>query len=205
MTPKKRGRPLGKAAIEKQRIEKMMRTLPAHLPKLTDEELLEQEESIKHNETIRQEILKTYKYGSWTPDEHAYNMASLGDESFEGHEQGVLDDDARYSQQAKKIRNNAGGANKRKAEPRQHKVMEINKALIDKIDESGTYNTHRIATMIHDQWKSMKSVHRLASEDKNMTCRGDGGEPASVRTITRWLAQYLATFDKPRGKKNPGT
>ena len=102
MTAKKRGRPFSKATLEKQRIEKIMRTIPSHLPKLTDEELAELEEGFKHNEKIRLEILKTYKYGSWTPDEHAYNMASLGDESFEGYEQKVLDDDARYSQQAKK-------------------------------------------------------------------------------------------------------
>ena len=203
MTGKKRGRPFSKATLEKQRIEKIMRTIPSHLPKLTDEELAELEEGFKHNEKIRLEILKTYKYGSWTPDEHAYNMASLGDESFEGYEQKVLDDDARYSQQAKKIRDDAGGTNKRKAQPRQDKVMEINKALIEKINKSGTYNTHRIATMIHEQWTSMKSVHRLVSEDKNMACRGDGGTQASVRTITRWLKQYTSAFDKPRRKKNP--
>jgi hypothetical protein len=203
MTAKKRGRPLSKETLEKQRIEKMMRTIPTHLPRLTDEEHAEIEESFKHNEKIRLEILKTYKYGSWTPDEHAYNMASLGDESFEGYEQKVLDDDAKYSQQAKKIRADAGGENKRRAQPRQEKVMEINKALIEKISKSHTYNTHRIAKMIHEQWASMESVHRLATEDKNMPRRGDGGKPASVRTITRWLGQHSSTFDKSRRKKNP--
>jgi hypothetical protein len=203
MTQKKSGRPLGKATLEKQRIEKMMRTIPAHLPRLTDEEQAELEESFKHNEKIRLEILKTYKYGSWTPDEHAYNMASLGDESFEGYEQKVLDDDARYSQQAKKIRNDAGGTNKRKAQPRQDKVMEINKSLIEKIDKSSTYNTNRIATMIHEQWTSMNSLHRLATEDKNMPFRGDGGKQVSIRTIERWLEQHLSTFDMPRRKKIP--
>ena len=128
-------------------------------------------------------------------------MASLGDESLEGHEQKVLDDDARYSQQAKKIRADAGAENQRKAGVRQGKVIEINKALIDKLKKSGTYNTHRIATMIHEQWESMEPVHRLAKEDKSLFRRGDGGKPVVVRTIERWLEQHVSTFDKPRRKK----
>jgi hypothetical protein len=203
MTTKKRGRPLGKVTLEKQRIEKMMRELPAYLPKLTAEEKAELEESFKHSEKIRLDILKTYKHGSWTQDEHAYNMASLGHESFEGYEQKVLDDDAKYKLQAKKIRADAGSENKRKALPRQKKVMEINKALIEKLKNSSTYNTHRIATMIHDQWESMNSVHRLAGESMSMTCRGDGAKQVSVRTIERWLDQHISTFDKPRKKKIP--
>jgi hypothetical protein len=198
MTPKKRGRPLGKATLEKLRLEKMMREMPAHLPTLTADEKAQLEEGFKHSEKIRREILETYKYGSWTPDEHAYNMASLGHESFEGYELQVLDDDDRYSRLAKKIRRDAGAENKRKAEIRQVKVMEINKALIVKIGNSNSYNIHRVATMIHEQWTSMKPVQRLATEDKNMPCRGDGGIPASVRTITRWLKLHLSKFDKPR-------
>lgn len=198
MTPKKRGRPLGKATLEKLRLEKMMCEIPAYLPKLTADEKAQREESFKHNEKIRLEILKTYKHGSWTPDEHAYNMASLGHESFESYEQQVLDDDDRYSRLAKKIRSDAGTEIKRKAEIRQGKVMEINKALIEKIGNSNAYNIHRVATMIHEQWTSMKSVHRFATEDKNMQCRGDGDMPASVRTITRWLKQHFSNFDKSR-------
>jgi hypothetical protein len=160
------------------------------------------EDGFKHSEKIRLDLLKTYKHGPWTPDEHAYNMASLGHESFEGYELQVLDDDDRYSRLAKNIRRDAGAENKRKAEIRQVKVLEINKALIEKINNSDSYNAHRVATMIHEQWTSMSSVQRLATEDKNMPCRGDGGMPASVRTITRWLEQHLSTFDKPRRKKN---
>lgn len=203
MTPKKRGRPLGEATLEKLRIEKMMSQIPTYIPRLTAQEKAEPEERFKHSERIRLEILKTYKYGPWTPDEHAYNMASLGHESFEGYEHKVLDDDARYSQQAKKIRADAGEENKRKAKPRQDKVMEINKALIEKINNSDTYNINRVAIMIHEQWTSMTSGHRLATEDKNMPCRGDGGVSVSVRTITRWLELRESSFDKPRRKKIP--
>lgn len=205
MMPKKRGRPFGKATLEKLRIEKMMSQIPTYIPKLTAKEKAEREERFKHSERIRLEFLETYKYGPWTPDEHAYNMASLGHESFEGYKHKVLDDDARYSQQAKKIRADAGKENKRKAKPRQDKVMDINKALIEKINNSDTYNIHRVATMIYEQWTSMKSVHRLATEDENMLCRGDGGVSVSVRTITRWLKLRESSFDKPRRKKNTPT
>ncbi|MDA9885600.1 hypothetical protein N9D59_08335 [Burkholderiaceae bacterium] len=198
MTTKKRGRPLGKGTLENLRLEKMMREIPAYVLKLTADEKAQLEESFKHDEKIRLEILETYKHGSWTPDEHAYNMASLGHESFEGYEQQVLDDDDRYSRLAKKIRSNAGTEIRRKAEIRQDKVMEINKVVIEKIGNSDAYNIHRVAKMIHEQWRSMKSVHRFTTEDKNMQCRGDGDMPASVRTITRWLKQHLSNFDKPR-------
>ena len=198
MTTKKRGRPLGKGTLENLRLEKMMREIPAYVLKLTAGEKAQLEESFKHDERIRLEILETYKHGSWTPDEHAYNMASLGHESFEGYEQQVLDDDDRYSRLAKKIRSNAGTEIRRKAGIRQGKVMEINKVVIEKIGNSNAYNIHRVAKMIHEQWRSMKLVHRFTTEDKNMQCRGDGDMPASVRTITRWLKQHLSNFDKPR-------
>jgi hypothetical protein len=198
MTPKKRGRPLGEETLEKQRIEKMMREIPAHIPRLTGKEKKLLEKGLKQSEKIRHEILKTFKHGSWTPDQHAYNMASLGHESFEDYEQTVLDDDDRYKRLAKKIRSDAGAENKRKAKPRKDKVIEINKSLIEKLNSSSTYNVHRIATMIHEQWKNMKPINRLASEDKSMSCRGDGGEAVSVRTIERWLEQHVSTFDRFR-------
>lgn len=195
---KKRGRPLGSVTLERRRIEKLMRELPEHIPRLTVEEKAKLEEVFKHNEEVRVEILKTYKHGSWTPDEHAYSMASLGDESFEGHEQKVLDDDSEYRRQAKKIRANAGAENIKKSQLRQEKVMKINKALIEKINSTQTYSLHRVASLIHEQWKSMKPAQRLTNEAKNMNCRGDGNEPVSIRTITRWIESHLATFDKPR-------
>ena len=201
MTPKKRGRPLGKVTLEKQRLEKMMQEAPEHLPRLTAKEKAELEESFKHNENIRLQILEAFKHGPWTPDSHAYNMASIGDESFEGYEQQVLDEDDRYSQAAKIIRRDAGATNKRKSGIRQQKIMEINKTLIAKIGNSSSYTIYRVAKIIHDQWGSMAPAQHLYAEDQSMPCRGDDGKPASVRTITRWLEQHLSTFDKPRRKK----
>ena len=201
MTQKKRGRPLGKATLEKQRLEKMMQQAPAHLPRLTTEKKAELDENFKHNEKIRLQILEAFKQGPWTSDSHAYNMASLGDESMEGYEQKILDDDDSYNRQAKKYRAAAGAENKRKSESRQRKVIAINKVLIGKISNSNSYNIHRVAKIIHEQWISMMPAQRLASEDQSMSCRGDGGKPVSVRTITRWIEQHLSTFDKPRQKK----
>lgn len=195
---KKRGRPLGTATLERMRFEKMISEFPAHIPRLTLKEKTELEEEFRNDEAIRLEILKNYKHGSWTPDEHAYSMASLGDESFEGHKQKFLDDDSKYKHKAKKIRVNAGGAIIKKSHLRQEKVMEINKALIEKINTTKTYTLHRVASLIHEQWKSMKPAQRLANEANSMNCRGDDNSPASVRSITRWIECRLATFDKPR-------
>ena len=198
-TMKKRGRPPSAATLENRRAKDLLQSISPHM---TPAELAVLKQSYAHDEEIRQEILSKYKHGTWTPDEHAYKMASLGDESLHGHEQQVLDDDARYNRIAKKIRVEAGKTVKNVAQLRRESVLQKNRVLIARAGSIQAYNRHKVATIIHGQWKTIAPGHRLVGEDQNMSGRGDGGEPVSIRTIERWLEQGPTFFDRPGAKKN---
>ena len=90
MTGRKRGRPKSQARLEQEQTEELLRNRPCHITPMTDERTKELEESFRQSERVRQEILRGYKHGPTTPDNHAYEMATLGDESMMGHEARIL-------------------------------------------------------------------------------------------------------------------
>ncbi len=165
----------------------MLKSVPSYIPKLTEEEKLELEQNIQHNEIIRQEILKSYKHGRTTPDVHAYAMASLCDESLIGHEQGILDDDDKYARRAKQYRNEGTRTTRNNRATRQEKIRAINYNLISKIQASGPYTVYRVAKMIYEQWDSLLPAQKLPGEDA-LARRGDGQDRPSISTISRWIA-----------------
>ena len=184
--PKSKGRPPSEATLEKKRIEKMLRNMPPHISPLSAKELSSLEESFAHSETIRQEILKTYKHGKTTPDSHAYSMASLGDESLIGHEEKILADDAKYAERAQDFRARGAKAMSNKNAARRAAIREINQCLISRIEPGSRYTLHSVAQMIHSQWETMSAAQKLSGE-KAMQCRGDGWERPSASTIRRWV------------------
>lgn len=186
--PKKRGRPPKAETVENRRIRELLSSPPTHIPSLTKSELKELQESFAHNEKIRQEILATHKYGQWTPDEHAYSMASLGDESFAEFEKKILDDDDKYRIQAQRIRQKAGYRNRRHAEQRAALILDKNRALVSKIGTGSTYKKHKIAKILHAQWSTVTPAQRLKDEPTTLISRGDGKKPPSIRTLERWLS-----------------
>jgi hypothetical protein len=151
-------------------------------------------------EATRKKVVKEFKT-RWAPEQHAYNMASIGDEWFDGknvvHEQRILSDDVSYRSKEKRIRDKAGGTNIEKARSRGEQVLLINQVLVEKIGTSPTYKPHPVAKKIHGQWQTMSDAQRLIGESESMIRRGDGGSPASVRTIERWLEKYASKFVKP--------
>ncbi len=187
-SPKKRGRPPKSTTIQRQQIKAMLEDPPSHVRSLSASGLAEIKASLEHNEKIRQEILATYKHGKWTPDKHAYDMASLGDESMEGFEKKILDNDDKYRIRAQRIRDKAGNTNKNKASVRAEDVLNRNNVLIAKIGTSSAYNTHRVAKMIMEQWSSVSPAQRLVDEPDELLKRGDENPPPSLRTIERWLS-----------------
>ena len=184
--PKSKGRPPSEATLEKKRIEKMLRNMPPHITPLSAKELSSLEESFAHSETIRQEILKTYKHGKTTSDGHAYSMASLGDESLIGHEEKIMADDAEYAERAQDFRAMGAKAMSDKNANRRATIREKNKGLISRIGPGSRYTLHSVAQMIHSQWKSMSAAQKLLGE-QGMQCRGDNHAPPSVSTIRRWI------------------
>ena len=180
------GRPPKPATLEARRVEAMLKNMPPHIPRLTEVQKSELNESFAHSERIRQEILKKFKHGRTTPDSHAYDMASIGDESLIGHEQRILDEDAKFALRAKKYRQSGAAATKNKIADRKADIKKNNQRLISEIHPSSRYTLHCVAKMIHNQWKEMSSAQKMSGES-SMACRGDGKERPSVSTIRRWI------------------
>ena len=186
MAEKKRGRPPSTTTLEMRRIEAMLKSMPKHLPKLTKAEKSEFDKSFAQTEKIRQEILKSFKHGRTTPDDHAYAMASIGDESLIGHEQKILDADDEYKYKAKRYREWGTSATRDKNSDRKASINKTNQVLISKIRPNGRFTLHRVVKMIHEQWDSMLHTDKFQGE-KSLTCRGDGQDKPSVSTIRRWI------------------
>lgn len=186
MAEKKRGRPPSTNTLEMRRMEAMLKSMPERLPKLTEAEKTMLDESFAHNEKIRQEILKTYKHGRTTHDDHAYAMASIGDESLIGHEQEILDADDEYKYKSKRYRELGTSATRDKNSDRKASINKTNQVLISKIRPNGRFTLNRVVQMIHDQWNSMLHTDKFPGEE-SLTCRGDGQDKPSVSTIRRWI------------------
>ena len=188
MTKAKRGRPVSVATLEMQRIAEMLSNRTPHLPYLCTDKINEIEKMLTSMKEAEIDILKTFKYGQWTPDEHAFSMASIGDELFnEAHVKKIIEDDEKFEGRAKRIRKKAGDKNHIKSNTQKNRVLEINKVLIKQINKSKKIKPHNVAQKIHEQWHLMNPEQRLYGEPLNMQCRGDGGKLVSVRTIERWM------------------
>lgn len=192
MTKAKRGRPLSVATLEMQRIAEMLSNRPPHLPHICTDKINEIEKMLTSMKEAKIDILKTFKYGQWTPDEHAFRMASIGDELFnEDHVKKIIEDDEKFEGRAKRIRKKAGDKNHIKSKNKKDRVLEINKILIAQMNKSKKLKPHNIAEKIYEQWYSMNPEQRLFGEPLYMQCRGDGGKLVSVRTIERWLKSIV--------------
>jgi len=183
----KRGRKPGPDLLEKRRIDAELQHRPLHLPIPSKQKILGVNSWLEQSEKIRQKILKEFKHGVWTPDEHAYQMASLGDDTLDiGTKEEILKNKYKYSRVAKSIRSKAGRSTAAKHADRKIAVLEINRHLIAKISTGSRYNIHSVAGMIRSQWDSLTPAQRLTDESA-LERRGDGKAPVALRTIERWL------------------
>ena len=191
---KNRGRPPKLETLELRKAKKIEEELMAVRPerkgKTNTSASSNWNSMLESMELTRKIILANFK-PRWAPDEHAYNMAALGDEWFEGnnraHAEKILKDDAMYQSQARKIRQRAGGTNITKSLDRSENILQINQVLIKKIAPGSAYKPNSVAKQIVSQWNHLSEAQRLVGEPKSMKRRGDGGKPVSVRTIERWL------------------
>jgi hypothetical protein len=172
---KTRGRPPTAATIEKRRIDQMFQNRPAHLPLMTAEEKQRVDDSFNASEAIRQQILKDYKHSPTVPDEHAYTMASLGDESLIGYEDQVLKRDDEYRRHAQKNRKYGAEVTRTAALNRQNILLQKNKSLIAKIKPNGNLSINGVAHIIINEWNE----------------RGWGGAPPADKTIRNHLKKII--------------
>ena len=187
MTGRKRGRPKSQVRIEQEKTEELLRNRPCHIAPMTDERTKELEESFRQSERVRQEILRGYKHGPTTPDNHAYEMASLGDESMMGHEARILENDKRFAKRQSVYRVRGAESTKEKAEDRAQLLVQKNRVLIGLISTTQTYTINKVAGLIEHQWEAMSPGNILKGEPPDMDKRGIGGPRPSLKTIERWI------------------
>ena len=151
MTLSKRGRPLCAATIEKQRIEDLLTNPPSHIRPMTKEERREMDSMLDSFDKAEKEILREYRTSVTIPKSHAYEMASLGDESLNGFESEILARDKQYLINAERSRTKGGQGRGNELKFRARRLAEINQDLIKKV-ESGEISVGEVARRIHSRW-----------------------------------------------------
>lgn len=159
-----RGRPAGPAALERRRIDELLRSPPAYIPRMTAAEHAELEKSFAANERVRKQILKDYKYGATTPNAHAYDMASLGDESFQGHEHAILSRDREYKEVADKARLSSSVQKRNATDTQACKVCKHFRTLLSRAKPLGPLSRSDVARGMQSRWPSDGSLGTVPSE-----------------------------------------
>ena len=173
---KKRGRPKSKLTLEIERQEKMFAEVSKKYP-LTKEQKDLYEAMEKSGEEARKQILKNFKTHKIIPDDHAYTMASLGDESLEGYEDQIIAQDNYYKQKIKKSTARGGETLSEEADARAKSLWSINKDLIERINKKDKkLKLHGAATMILNEWAK----------------RGDGESKPSINSIKNWYHRLIS-------------
>jgi hypothetical protein len=99
------------------------------------------------------EILHQHRTSPNIPKSHAYEMASLGDESLQGFESEIIARDQQYRIDAESTRSKGGQARGNEPNFRAHRLAEINEDLIEKVN-SGEISTGEAARRIHNRWEA---------------------------------------------------
>ena len=167
MTKAKRGRPISESTKEMLRLEKMFANPPKHIKKMTKAETKNVQEILINMEEVRKEILKTFKHSATTPDQHAYDMASIGDEMMEGHEEIILERDEEYETRARNFQQSGGKETKKAADTKAKEIYKLNKSLIDKIRPLGQHSVTSAAKIILMDWNK-RGIHGEKPSERTM-------------------------------------
>lgn len=173
---KKRGRPKNQSTIEKERQDDLLSELRKLRP-ITEEEKKFYETMHKNGEEVRQQILKDFKTHKMIPDDHAYTMASIGDESLEGYEDKIIAKDNYYQEKIKSSTARGGETLSFEADRRALSVWDKNRDLIARMNrDTNKLTLNGAAGIIRDNW------------DK----RGDGNEKPSENSIKNWYHRLIS-------------
>jgi hypothetical protein len=164
---KKRGRPLCNVSIEKNRIKDLL----TNIPNMSQKEYNETQVILKNLAAMESKIIKDFKHAKSTPVQHAYEMASIYDESFEGYRETLIDNDKKYKNLAKQISCKGGRATRDEADRKAQKLTANNQGLINQLKPNGKRSLNGVSKIISNQWVS----------------RGYDGKKPSERTIRNLL------------------
>ena len=197
-----RGRPKSEATIQREKIDALFASRPSYLPKEESALTKALREAKPHNDAVEQQILRDYKYDVTVPDDHAFTMASLGDESLYGHEAAIIAQDQAHIARVARQRSAGARATKQNSQNRAGLVIEKNKILISRLIESGKRSVSHVAKKICSEWDFITVAQRISGEPSSLTARGDGGPCPSERTVRNWISQHCllskSTLEKAR-------
>jgi hypothetical protein len=186
-----RGRPKSAKTIEAERVKKLFkdttRNLPCEQSKLTKELI-----AVRSSwEVVEKQILRDYKYDATVPDDHAFTMASLGDEMLFGYEDQIIAQDEAYRQRVLKQRAKGARTTHENSRVRAQKIILKNKILLSCIRNKGFFSLSWASKKIVTEWEKVNAAQRLNGEHSNLTSRGDGGPVPNERTIRNWIRKYV--------------
>ena len=192
VSPQKRGRgrPKSAATLARENIEALFASRPSHLPKEESALTKALREAKPHNDALEQQILRDYKYDATVPDDHAFAMASLGDESLEGYEDAIIAQDEEHIARVARQRSNGAKATKRNSQNRAKAIIAKNKILISHLIGTRKQSVSRVAKKICTEWVFISVAQRISGEPHLLTARGDGGPCPSERTVRNWIRQH---------------
>ncbi len=193
-----RGRPKSEATIQREKIDALFASRPSYLPKEESALTKALREAKPHNDAVEQQILRDYKYDATVPDDHAFTMASLGDESLYGHEAAIIAQDQAHIARVARQRANGARATKQNASYRAAKVTAKNKVMLSEFLYARGESVYAVAKKILVEWDYVSAEQRI--RDETITARGDGGPVPSHRTLRDWIASQLNTPTNNIGK-----
>ena len=193
-----RGRPKSEATIQREKIDALFASRPSYLPKEESALTKALREAKPHNDAVEQQILRDYKYDATVPDDHAFTMASLGDESLYDHEAAIIAQDQAHIARVARQRANGARATKQNASYRAAKVIAKNKVMLSEFLCARGESINAVAKKILDEWDYVSAEQRI--RDETITARGDGSPVPSHRTLRNWIASQLNTPTNNIGK-----
>ena len=185
-----RGRPKSAATLERERLETLFAKKPSHLPVAESDLTRALREAQPYNDAIEKQILRDYKYDATVPDDHAFTMASLGDESLYGHETMIIAQDEAHRARVSRQRANGAAATRASSMRRARLIINKNLILITYLLKVRRQSVSLVARKIQTEWDVITVAQRISGEPNTLTARGDGNPMPSQRTIREWLRKY---------------
>ncbi len=188
MAEKKRGRPLKAETVESRIAAEKLRNRPSHLPPPSTKKLQDLKNLIASMDVAEQAILSAYKYSVTTSSNHAYTMASIGDESMTKEiTSRVIEQDNRIRKGLTDNPKEGGKAVKTNAIHRAEKICQLNKILLERLRPLGPLSLSDVAKKIFREWDTVRPELRLEGEPPTLSARGIGGKKPTIKTIGNYI------------------
>jgi len=204
MAEKKRGRPLKPETLESKKAAENMLNRPAWSTQISTTKQAELNELISSMDRAEKEIIAQYKYSQTTSVQHAYAMASLGDESMNDFEEALLKRNKRKRSESSESKKMGADAVKKMAAARACELCQINKILLERLKPLGPLSMSDVAKKILKDWDHLDPSSLLLGEPRTLRCRGLPGKPPSAKTIASYIKKFSPFHPHRVGKTSLG-